>query len=216
MLTIKKNHSLTACAALAALLVSTSAFATAIQLPEGATATTTTSTSTMAMPAGEDVRNSTTTTTTVIQPAPIETVTVAETTIYGQQLSGILKNQPKAKRFYNLSVTSGLAKPFNDEKGFTAFVPYDSAFEGSAVGTTHTPGVVDPAARALLEKHISDGKFDVNLIHGQRDTVTTRSGDKIIVGKGNLGVYYANGVKIVDTVKTPQGIVYFTDRPVVK
>lgn len=214
---MSKKHSLALCAALtASLLASAAAYATEIQVPAGSTVTTTTTTDTMNLPVDESVRNSSTTTTTVIQPAPIETVTVTETTIYGQQLALILKHQPNTKRFYNLVVTSGLSTAFNDHKGFTAFVPYDSAFAGSSVGTSHTPGIVDPAARALLEKHVSDGKFDVNLMHGNQDKVKTRSGDAIVVAKGNRGTYYANGVKIVDTLKTPQGIVYFTDRPVVK
>ncbi len=214
----KTRNSLALCAALtASLLASTAAFAqTMVEVPAGSTVTTTTTTDTLATPVEKDVRNSTTTTTTVIQPAPMETVTVTETTIYGQQLAMMLKGEPKAKRFYNLVVTSGLGSTFNDSRGFTAFVPYDSAFAGSSVGTSHTPGIVDPAARELLQKHVSDGKFDVNLIHGTKDTVTTRSGDKIVVGKGQRDVYYANGVKIVDTLKTPQGIVYFVDKPIFK
>lgn len=214
----KNIQTLAACAALtASLLASTAAFAqTQIEVPAGSTVTTTTTTDTLNQPVDKDVRNSTTTTTTVIQPAPMETVTVTETTIYGQQLAMMLKNEPKAKRFYNLVVTSGLGNAFNDSRGFTAFVPYDSAFAGSNIGTSHTPGIVDPAARAFIQKHVSDGKYDVNLMHGSKDSVKTRSGDTIVVGKGNRDVYYANGVKIVDTLKTPQGIIYFTDRPIVK
>lgn len=210
MITIKTLSVIT----LSTLLLATSAYAQTLE--PGTKVTTTTTTRTLQAPINEDVRNSTTTTTTVIQPPATETITVKETVIYGQELANILKNEPKAQRFHNLLVSSGLDQTLDSPKGFTAFVPYDSAFEGSAIGSTHTPGVVDPAARSFVEKFIVDSKFDTNLLHGQRDYVKTRSGEKINIGKGNKGVYYANGIKIQDTLKTPQGIVYFTDTPVVK
>lgn len=146
-------------------------------------------------------------TVTTIQAPPKETVILNKTTIYGQQLAGLLKDRPDAKRFYNLLVTTGLDAPL--DKGFTAFIPVDSAFSGTTVGTTYTAGVIDPAARAFLKQHVVEGKHPADLLHGTKDQLTTLAGTEVTLSKAGAFSYYANDVRIKDTVKTPQGILYF-------
>lgn len=148
-------------------------------------------------------------TVTTIQAPPTETVIVNKTTIYGQQLARLIKDERHTKRFYNLLVTSGVSSPL--DKGFTAFIPVDEAFAGTTVGAAVTQGTVDPAARKFLEQHIVSGKFPAELLNGDKDRLTALGGNTIILSRGNFNTFYANGVRIRDTLKTPQGIIYLLD-----
>lgn len=154
-------------------------------------------------------------TVTTIQAPPSETVIVSKTTIYGQQLARLLKDNPKTKRFYNLLVTSGLSAPLEDD-GFTAFVPVDESFAGTSVGANYTAGVVDPASRRFLEQHIVKGKFPAELLNGDKDRLTTLAGNQIILSRGNFNTFYANGIRIRETEKTPLGIIYYLDKSLVQ
>lgn len=155
-----------------------------------------------------------------VQPPAMETQTitrtivVSETPIYGQQIVAALDERGDASNFRNLVAVNGLpASLRDDEDGYTAFVPVDRAFEGASIqipATANPNGTIDPQARAVLEQHITDSKYDINLLHGTRDSVTTLSGDKITISKMGQN-YYANGHLIVDRWHDPEGIIYFIE-----
>lgn len=147
-----------------------------------------------------------------VQPPVIETtshtVVVSETTLYGQQIAAELSGVDKASTFRTLLEQNGLSATLRDKgQGYTAFVPVNSAFSEAAFAAP-APGHINPEIRAVLEDHIVDGKFDVNLLHGQRDEVVALSGRDITISKAGRN-FYANGHLITDRMHTPEGIVYF-------
>lgn len=154
------------------------------------------------------------------QPPAVETKTITrtivvkETPIYGQQLVTALDGNAEASNFRNLVAANGLSASLrDDDDGYTAFVPLNRAFDGSGIAIPNgvaPDGTINTQARAVLEDHIVDSKFDVNLLHGTRDNVSSLSGKDITISKvGNS--YYANGNLIVDRWHDPEGIIYFTD-----
>lgn len=142
------------------------------------------------------------------------TIIVRETPIYGQQIVKMLEGTDKASSFRNLVAANGLSASLRENgKGYTAFVPVNRAFEKagvSAPSARSSDGTINAQMRAVLEDHIVDSKFDVNLLHGSRDNVTTLSGKPITISKAGRS-YYANGHLIVDRAHTPEGIVYFIE-----
>lgn len=149
--------------------------------------------------------------TEVIETASSRTVVVSETTLYGQQIAAELDGVAKASTFRNLMATNGLGISLrDDDDGYTAFVPVNTAFEGMSLPSAPAAGKVNPQAQALLAEHIVDEKFDVNLLHGQRDNITALSGKTITVSKAGKN-YFANGHLIVDRKHSPEGIIYYIE-----
>jgi uncharacterized surface protein with fasciclin (FAS1) repeats len=147
--------------------------------------------------------------TEIVETTTTRTVVVGETTLYGQQIAAMLKDNEKASTFRDLIAANGLSKSLRDnDKGYTAFVPVNAAFEGMTLPTPAAVGTVNPQAQAILEDHIVDSKFDVNLLHGQRDSVKSLSGKKITISKAGKN-FYANGHLIVGRQHSPEGIIYF-------
>lgn len=145
----------------------------------------------------------------IVETTTTRTIVVGETTLYGQQIAAELQNVDKANTFRNLIQTNGLSVSLREnDKGYTAFVPVDSAFSGVALPPAPEAGSFTPQARAILEDHIVDNKFDVNLLHGQRDHVKALSGKDIVISKAGTN-YYANGHLIIDRKHSPEGIIYF-------
>lgn len=151
-------------------------------------------------------------TTEVVETASSRTVIVSESTLFGQQIAAELEGVEKASTFRNWVAANGLSLSLrDDEDGYTAFVPVN---DGLANTTFAAPaqGKFNPQARSVLEDHIVDSKFDVNLLHGTRDRVTSLSGKTITISKAGKN-YYANGHLIVDRKHSPEGIIYFIDSP---
>lgn len=141
------------------------------------------------------------------------TVVIRETPIFGQQIVAALDNRSDTSVFRDLIAANGLSTSLRENgKGYTAFVPLDKAFDKSGMpmpGSTGN-GTVDGQARMILENHVVDSKFDVNLLHGNRDNVTTLSGKDITISRMGRN-YYANGHLIVSRQHDPEGIIYFTE-----
>lgn len=142
------------------------------------------------------------------------TVVVRETPIYGQQIAVALDKRADASAFRNLIAANGLSSSLRDnDKGYTAFVPLNRAFDGSGIQVPSGPaadGTVNMQARAILEDHVVDSKFDVNLLHGSRDRIKSLSGKDITISRMGKS-YYANGHLIVGRQHDPEGIIYFTE-----
>lgn len=142
------------------------------------------------------------------------TVVVGETQLYGQQIASALAERKDATRFHNAVVSTGLSASLrDDEDGYTAFVPLDRAFDKAAITPPAAPaanGEVNAGLRGVLEQHVVDSKYDLKLMHGNRDRITALGGNTITVTKvGNR--YYANGKLILDRHRDPEGIIYFID-----
>ncbi|MCH2546922.1 MAG: fasciclin domain-containing protein [Alphaproteobacteria bacterium] len=146
----------------------------------------------------------------VVETATSRTVVVSETQLFGQQIAGQLEGVDKATMFRQLMENNGLSASLRDKsKGYTAFVPVDKAFQGMTLPSA-APGKINPEVRGILEDHVVSEKFDVNLLHGQRDNVKSLSGKNIVVSKAGKS-YFANGHLIVDRMHSPEGIVYFIE-----
>lgn len=150
--------------------------------------------------------------TEVIESASSRTVVVSESKLFGQQIAAELQGEDKASTFRGLIAANGLSQTLrDDDDGYTAFVPVNSAFDGMSFPPA-APGQFNPQVRAMLDDHVVDSKFDVNLLHGQRDSIESISGKRIIVSKRGRS-FYANGHLIVDRMHTPEGIYYFVETP---
>lgn len=154
------------------------------------------------------------------QPPAVETKTITrtivvkETPIFGQQIVTALDSKAEASNFRNLMAANGLSTSLRDNAdGYTAFVPLNRAFEGTSITIPNgvaADGTINTQVRGLLEDHIVDSKFDVNIMHGTRDKVSSLTGKNITISKVGRE-YYANGHLIVDRWHDPEGIIYFTD-----
>ena len=151
-------------------------------------------------------------TTEVVETSSSRTVVVSESKLFGQQIAAELDGVKNATVFRKLVAENGLAISLrDDEDGYTVFVPVDEAMSGMTM-TPAAPGKFNPQARAVLESHIVDSKFDVNLLHGTRDNIKSLSGERITVSKAGRS-FYANGQLIVGRQHSPEGIIYFVEGP---
>lgn len=151
-------------------------------------------------------------TTEVVETSTSRTVVVSESKLFGQQIAAELDGVENASIFRNLVAQNGLGISLRDNgKGYTAFVPVNSALSGVNLAPA-AEGKFNPEARAIIEDHVVDSKFDVNLLHGQRDSITSLSGKKIVVSKAGKS-FYANGNLIVSRQHSPEGIIYFIQSP---
>lgn len=154
------------------------------------------------------------------QPPAVETrtitrtIVVRETPLYGQQIATAIEGREDATSFHNVMAANGLSISLrDDEDGYTAFVPVNDAFARASINAPSGPaanGTINADMRGVLEQHIVDSKYDINLLHGNRDNITALSGNTITISKmGNH--YYANGQLIVDRQHDPEGIIYFIE-----
>jgi uncharacterized surface protein with fasciclin (FAS1) repeats len=144
--------------------------------------------------------------------ATTRTEVVSETTLYGQQIAATLVGIDKASIFRDLLQQNGLSVSLRQNgSGYTAFVPVNEAFANMTIAPPQ-PGQFNPELRRVLENHVVDAKFDVNLLHGQHDRIQSLSGQMLTVSKAGRG-YYVNGQPILDRMHTPEGIIYFIAAP---
>lgn len=148
-------------------------------------------------------------TTEVIETSTTRTEVISENRLYGQQIVAALQDYDEASTFRNLMAANGISVSLRDnDSGYTAFVPVDSSLTNVTLPTPAAQGHINPHARAILENHIVNRKFDVNLMHGTRQHITPISGNRITISKAGNN-FYANGHLIVSRTHNPEGIIYF-------
>lgn len=143
-----------------------------------------------------------------------ETIVVRETPFYGQQIVNALQYRNDASDFRALLATNGISQTLRDNHdGYTAFVPLNKAFSKHNItipaSMTRT-ATVNPEARTMLESHIMNKKFDVNLMHGSRDSMKAMNGENLTISRAGNN-FYVNGKQIVGRQHDPEGIIYFTE-----
>lgn len=150
-------------------------------------------------------------TTEVIETSTTRTEIVSESQLYGQQIVAALQDYDEASTFRNLMAANGISASLREnDMGYTAFVPVDRSLQNVTLPTPAAQGHINPHARTLLEDHVVNRKFDVNLMHGTRQFVTPLSGKRITISKAGSN-YYANGNLIVGRAHNPEGIIYFVE-----
>lgn len=148
-------------------------------------------------------------TTEVIETSTTRTEVVSESQLYGQQIVAALQEYDEASIFRNLMAANGISASLRETgMGYTAFVPVDSSLQNVTLPTPAAQGQINPHARAVLEDHVLNRKFDVNLMHGTHQYVMPLSGKRITISKAGNS-YYANGKLIVSRAHNPEGIIYF-------
>ena len=148
-------------------------------------------------------------TTEVIETSTTRTEVVSESQLYGQQIVAALQKHDEASTFHNLMAANGISASLRENgMGYTAFVPVDSSLQNVTLPTPAAQGQINPHARAMLEDHVLNRKFDVNLMHGTHQYVMPLSGKRITISKAGSS-YYANGKLIVSRAHNPEGIIYF-------
>lgn len=142
-----------------------------------------------------------------------ETIVVRETPFYGQQIVNALQYRDDAANFRALLAANGISKTLRDNRnGYTAFVPLNEAFSKHNItvpASLHRTAAVNSRMRAMLESHIVDKKYDVNLMHGNRDGLEAINGEAITISRAGNN-FYVNGKQIVGRQHDPEGIIYFT------
>lgn len=150
-------------------------------------------------------------TTEVIETSTTRTEIISESQLYGQQIAAALQGHDEASTFRNLMAANGISLSLREnDMGYTAFVPVDSSLKNVTLPTPAAQGHINPHARAMLEDHVVNRKFDVNLMHGTRQYVMPLSGKRITISKAGNN-YYANGNLIVSRTHNPEGIIYFVE-----
>lgn len=105
-----------------------------------------------------------------------------------------------ATEFKQWLATSAIGGDFDVNKGYTAFVVVDSAF--------------DPAKpEKPIEHYIVNNRVGLSVMHNNADYVKALNGDDILVSRTGTS-YYVEGQRVNGVIKNPEGVIYFIGGPV--
>ncbi len=105
-----------------------------------------------------------------------------------------------ATEFKQWLANSAIAGNFDVNKGYTAFVVVDSAF--------------DPAnPEHAVEHYIVNERLGLPVMHGNQDFVKAINGDKISISRTGES-YYVEDKRVNGVIKNPEGVIYLIGGPV--
>lgn len=105
----------------------------------------------------------------------------------------------EAGEFKNWLAQSTIQGDFDVNKGYTAFVVVDSAFDSGNPGKP-------------VEHYIVNQRTGLGVMHGDQDFLKALNGDEISISRTGRS-YYVDGMRVNGFEKNPEGVIYYIGGP---